>query len=110
MNSHANEYSFSLNVPGRGCFSLADNSNVSREGACARCQDDSACDPGFAACAEDCFMDPNEVAEYLRISRSTVYKLIERRQIPSVKIGRSVRISKSELDAVLSVNGRPAVR
>ena len=38
-----------------------------------------------------------EVAEILRVSTNTVYKLIRSGQISSVKIGRENRVSKSNL-------------
>ncbi len=46
-------------------------------------------------------MDVSQVAEYLRISRSSVYKLIERQQIPAIRIGRLLRVRKDELDETL---------
>jgi excisionase family DNA binding protein len=33
-----------------------------------------------------------EVAEYLKMSKSKVYYLVQRREIPYIKIGRNVRI------------------
>jgi excisionase family DNA binding protein len=39
----------------------------------------------------------NEVAEYLKISKSKIYLLIQRKEIPHVKIGRNVRITESQL-------------
>ena len=38
-----------------------------------------------------------EVARYLKISKSKIYYLVQRREIPHVKIGRNVRIKESEL-------------
>ena len=38
-----------------------------------------------------------EVAEYLKMSKSKVYYLIQRREIPYIKIGRNVRIKESDL-------------
>jgi excisionase family DNA binding protein len=43
-------------------------------------------------------MTVEEVAEYLRVSATTVYALAKRRQIPAARIGRSWRISKVLLD------------
>ncbi len=40
-----------------------------------------------------------EVAEYLRISKSKIYYLVSRNQIPHLKIGRNVRIRESDLQA-----------
>ena len=39
-----------------------------------------------------------EVAEVLRISRSRAYELVAGGEMPAVKIGRSVRVSRKELD------------
>lgn len=39
-----------------------------------------------------------EVAEELRIARSRAYELVADGEIPAVKIGRSVRVSRKELE------------
>ncbi len=39
-----------------------------------------------------------EVAEVLRIARSRAYELVGDGEIPSVRIGRSVRVSRRELE------------
>jgi excisionase family DNA binding protein len=39
-----------------------------------------------------------EVAEELRIARSRAYELVADGKIPAVRIGRSVRVSRKELD------------
>ncbi len=39
-----------------------------------------------------------EVAEMLRIARSRAYELVADEEIPSVRIGRSVRVSRRELE------------
>jgi excisionase family DNA binding protein len=41
---------------------------------------------------EPLLLTPEEVAECLRLNRSTVYDLMRMRLLPSVKIGRSRRI------------------
>lgn len=53
-------------------------------------------------------LDVSEVADYLRISRSSVYKLIERQQIPAIRIGRLLRVRKDELDKTLRSMGSGA--
>jgi excisionase family DNA binding protein len=40
------------------------------------------------------FLTVAEVAEYLRLSRMTVYRLVNSGQLESVRIGRSFRISE----------------
>lgn len=44
-------------------------------------------------------LSPNEAARLLSISRSTLYVLMERDEIPSVKVGGSRRIRRSALEA-----------
>lgn len=39
-----------------------------------------------------------EVAELLRVARSRAYDLVADGEIPAIKIGRSVRVSRKELD------------
>jgi excisionase family DNA binding protein len=42
-----------------------------------------------------------EVAEYLKISKAKIYYLIQRKQIPHIRIGRNVRIRWTDLQAWL---------
>jgi excisionase family DNA binding protein len=51
-----------------------------------------------------------EVAEVLRIARSRAYELVGSGEIPSVRIGRSVRISRRELDRWLEEQRQPNAR
>lgn len=48
-----------------------------------------------------------EVAEVLRIARSRAYELVGSGEIPSIRIGRSVRVSRKELDRWLEEQHRP---
>ena len=43
------------------------------------------------------FLSPDEFRGYTGIGRSTVYDLLQRREIPHVKLGRIIRIPKSAL-------------
>jgi len=43
-----------------------------------------------------------EVAKVLRIARSRAYELVAKGQIPAVRIGRSVRVPRHELDRWLA--------
>src|SRR5215210_769059 len=43
------------------------------------------------------FLKVPEVAEVLRIARSRAYELVAEGEIPSIRIGRSVRVSREEL-------------
>jgi excisionase family DNA binding protein len=38
-----------------------------------------------------------EVAEYLKISRSKMYYLVQRGSVPHIRIGRNLRITESQL-------------
>ncbi len=44
-------------------------------------------------------MRVSEVAQELRLARSFVYELIQSGQLPAVRIGRSVRVPRAELEA-----------
>jgi excisionase family DNA binding protein len=43
-----------------------------------------------------------EVATYLQMSKSKVYYLIQRKEMPHIKIGRNVRIRQSDLEKWLT--------
>lgn len=45
------------------------------------------------------YLTPAEVMDYLRLSRNTVYTLIQRGKLPSRKFGRTIRIPRSALAA-----------
>ena len=47
-------------------------------------------------------MTVHEVAEYLRMSKATVYRLVKERAIPVVRLGKTWRFRKDLLDAWLS--------
>ena len=49
-----------------------------------------------------------EVAEILRVSTKTVYKLIKEKSLPAVKVGRENRIAKSQLIDYLRQRERPS--
>jgi excisionase family DNA binding protein len=51
-----------------------------------------------------------EVAQMLRIARSRAYELVGTGEIPSVRIGRSVRVSRKELDRWLEEQRQPSAR
>jgi excisionase family DNA binding protein len=39
-----------------------------------------------------------EVADYLRVHRSTIYRLLERQELPAFKVGRDWRFDVKEID------------
>jgi len=47
------------------------------------------------------FLTPQEVAERLRVSKMTVYRLLKSAELPSVRIGRSLRVRESDVNAFL---------
>lgn len=50
-------------------------------------------------------LDIKEVAEYLRIPRSTIYRLAQEGKIPCKKVGKHWRFHRHALDAWLSQTG-----
>jgi len=49
-----------------------------------------------------------DVARLLRVSRRTVYRMIGRRQLPVIHVGRAVRVPESAVRALVSRAPRPA--
>lgn len=50
---------------------------------------------------EDRWLSVKEITEYLGIRRETLYKWIERKGMPGVRVGRIWRFKKEEVDAWL---------
>ena len=46
---------------------------------------------------EDPILTIPEVARYLKVSKSKVYDLVSKKEIPHLKIGRNVRIRQADL-------------
>lgn len=44
-------------------------------------------------------MTIREIADYLRLSKVTVYKMTRQGKIPALKIGRQWRYNKAEIDS-----------
>lgn len=44
------------------------------------------------------YLKVTEVAEFLRIGRTRAYELVSSGAIPSVRIGRNIRVSRKELE------------
>jgi excisionase family DNA binding protein len=49
-------------------------------------------------------LTPDDLAGILRISKTGVYRLVEKRQIPFFRVGGSLRFAKSDISAYLSGN------
>lgn len=47
-----------------------------------------------------------QVADLLQLSRSQVYQMAASRELPTVRIGRSVRVHRERLDAWLDQRSR----
>ena len=48
------------------------------------------------------FLTVQEVAEHMRVSSMTVYRLIKGGELPAVRVGRSFRVSDADVDAYLA--------
>ncbi len=48
------------------------------------------------------FMTVAEVAELMRVSTMTVYRLIKAGELPAVRFGKSYRIDEFDVDALLA--------
>lgn len=47
------------------------------------------------------FATVSEVAELLRVSRMTVYRLIKQGELPAIRVGRGYRVRESDIDDYL---------
>ena len=84
---------------------ISDNGSQSRENAGAEIRGSAASSTSEVNGLPDGLMDVPQVAEYLRVSKTLVYKLIERQKIPAIRIGRLLRVRKDELDETLRTMG-----
>jgi excisionase family DNA binding protein len=48
------------------------------------------------------YLNIQEAAQYLRISKWAIYKMVDRRQIPFIPIGRPLRFDMKTLDEWMS--------
>lgn len=56
-------------------------------------------------------MTPEQVADYLQLNTDTVYRLIRDGQMAAIRIGRSYRIPREDLESFMQANStRPQVR
>ncbi|MGP1441840.1 MAG: helix-turn-helix domain-containing protein [Anaerovoracaceae bacterium] len=56
---------------------------------------------------EDTLYTPEEIAQRLKLSKYTIYEMIKRGEIPAHRIGRSLRITESQLETYLQQSKRP---
>ncbi len=66
--------------------------------------------PRHLSLAPDTLLTPQEFADAVRWKLSTVYSKSSRRQIPSVRIGRSLRFRKEDVSRLIKAGLRPALR
>jgi len=52
--------------------------------------------------AKSTFVTVGEVAQSLRVSNMTVYRLISAGELPAVRVGKSYRIREEDVDAYLA--------
>lgn len=55
----------------------------------------------------DAVLTIDELAEYLKIAKSTLYKLAQQGRIPAQKVGRHWRFRKAAIDRWLERSGGP---
>jgi len=58
----------------------------------------------------DCLLKPAEAADYLGLTLATIYTKASRRQLPTVKVGRSLRFRRADLDKLIKAGLRSALR
>ena len=58
--------------------------------------------PGATAEQYEPLLTITEVANVLRVSKMTIYRLVHDGQLPSMRIGKSLRVPVSALDSYLS--------
>ena len=58
---------------------------------------------------EDSFMTVADIAEMLKLNEQTIRNWIDRGVLPAFKVGRRVRIRRSDLDRVLAAGYSPGV-
>lgn len=54
------------------------------------------------------FLTVAEVADVMRVSRMTVYRLLHSGELPGVRVGRSFRVPQAALDGYLASSALPA--
>ena len=58
---------------------------------------------------ESRLLKPEEAAEFLGLSLATIYSKASRRQLPTVKVGRSLRFRRGDLERIVKAGLRPAL-
>ena len=84
---------------------ISDNDSESRENVGSEKLGSNASSTSKAYDLPDGLTDASQIADYLRVSKTSVYKLIERQKIPAIRIGRLLRVRKDKLDETLRAMG-----
>jgi excisionase family DNA binding protein len=50
------------------------------------------------------FLTPKQVAQIFGVSLCTIYRLMDKRKLPFLKIGTSIRLSKKDVEKFLADN------
>jgi excisionase family DNA binding protein len=56
------------------------------------------------------WLDFKELTSYLKMPRSTLYRLVQSKQLPGHKVGRSWRFDRDEIDRWIKGDGRTQIR
>ena len=62
--------------------------------------------PGEGQVSPEVLLNVKEVADFLRVNVTTVYAWAQRGQLPAIKLGRSWRFRRSDLETWLDRNRR----
>jgi excisionase family DNA binding protein len=65
---------------------------------------------GWAVAAGDDVLTIDELAEYLKVSKSTLYKLVQAGKVPGQKVGKHWRFRRATIDKWLDARAKPARR
>jgi excisionase family DNA binding protein len=57
---------------------------------------------------DDRWLSVDEIAVYLGIKRDTVYKWIERKKLPAIKLGRLWKFRRDQVDLWVIANSSPS--
>lgn len=61
-------------------------------------------DPMQDQTTDDCVLTIEELAAYLKVSKSTLYKLVQEGSVPGQKVGRHWRFRRETIDRWLDSN------
>ena len=62
-----------------------------------------------SSAAENAIMTIGEVADYLKVTERTIYRLAGAKQIPAFKVGGSWRFSKADIDGWIKMQSTEAI-